>query len=390
MASSIKHTFMLRWVSVGAIALVSLLLFFWLQPAQPSVSMNRSSETPTANNVPTPSTPAVSHLPTPEAVKAVYLTSWVASSPALRNQRVIQLIENTELNAVIIDIKDATGRIAFEVEDPKLQAVGSVQNRIRDVRPFIESLHAKGIYVIARMCAFQDLYYVTVRPEAAVRRVSDGGVWRDRRGQAWVDPGSREVWDYLVALAREAHSVGFDEVNLDYIRFASDGNMKDIRYPLSDGKSKREVMESFFTYFRDHVKDTGVVLSADLFGLTCTVTHDMNIGQHLETAAGIFDYVCPMVYPSHYPYHWEGHARPATTPYPIVKSAMDHAVARLASANISIQKLRPWLQDFNLGAVYTPDMVRAQMQAVYDAGLTSWMLWSPSNIYTKAALKGKS
>jgi hypothetical protein len=113
----------------------------------------------------------------------------------------------------------------------------------------------------------------------------------------------------------------------------------------------------------------------------------MNIGQHLETAAKVFDYVCPMVYPSHYPYGWEGHARPATAPYAIVKSSMDHAVARLVSANISPKKIRPWLQDFNLGAVYTPEMVTAQMQAVYDAGLTSWMLWNPSNIYTRGALR---
>jgi hypothetical protein len=159
--------------------------------------------------------------------------------------------------------------------------------------------------------------------------------------------GAEEYWKYIVSIGKEAYSVGFDELNFDYIRFPSDGNMKDISYPWSKTQKKSEVLESFFVYLEKNMRPTGAVISADLFGMTTTNSDDLNIGQVLEKALPHFDYIAPMVYPSHYPTGFMGFANPANKPYEVVKYSMDKAVLR---ASTTPNKLRPWLQDFNLGA----------------------------------------
>ena len=333
-----------------------------------------------------------SHIDTPEAVKAIYMTSWVAGNPSFR-EKLVKIADETEVNSIIIDIKDYTGRIAFKVEDEMLQEVGAVENRIPDVREFIKLLHDKGIYVMGRISVFQDPYYVSKYPEFAVIRESDGEVWGDYKGISWLDAGSKQVWDYTVAIAKEAYANGFDELNFDYIRFPSDGNMNDIAYPFSEEKvladpnyGKAEVMRDFFKYLAGEMKDTGVVLSADMFGMVTTNPDDLNIGQVLEYAEPYFDYIAPMTYPSHYPNGFNGWLNPNKEVYGVVKYSMDEAVRRMNEASSTPSKIRPWLQDFDYGGNYDIAEVRAQIQAVYDSGLTSWMLWAPSNVYTRGAL----
>jgi hypothetical protein len=328
----------------------------------------------------------VKYVPTPHAVKGIYMTSWVAGSKKLR-QPLIDIIDTTEINSVVIDIKDYTGRISFVMQDNMVKSLGASERRITDMEELIDLLHEKGVYVIGRISSFQDAYLVVKRPELAVRRKSDNGVWKDAKGISWLDPGSTEVWDYLIGIGEEAYKVGFDELNFDYIRFPSDGNMKDITYPHSNGKSKPQVIKEFGAYVREKLGGTGAVLSADLFGMTTTNKDDLNIGQILENALPYFDYVAPMVYPSHYPAGFNNIKNPATKPYEVIKYSMDKAVARAVAATTSPLKLRPWLQDFSLGAVYTPEMVRAQIQATYDSGLTSWLLWNASNRYTVGAME---
>ncbi len=214
----------------------------------------------------------------------------------------------------------------------------------------------------------------------------DGGLWRDFKGLSWLDPASREVWDYNVEIAKEAARVGFDEINLDYIRFPSDGDTVNIVYPVWDYKTpKREVIRQFFEYFNQKVKPMGVFISADLFGLTLTSTSDLNIGQWLEDAALYFDYICPMVYPSHYPEGYEGYENPALYPYEVIYKALMIGRERLEIASVPA-KLRPWLQDFDLGAYYDAEMVNLEKRAVYEAGAYGWLLWNPRNVYTEEAL----
>jgi len=330
----------------------------------------------------------ITHLQTPEPVKAIYMTSWVAGTSDWRDQ-LIEFIEKSELNAVVIDVKDYTGRISFEVFDPALAAVGSQEKRVPDIREFIGNLHKKNIYAIARISVFQDLFLAKKRPDLAVK-TKTGAVWKDYKGISWLDPCAKEVWDYTVQIAREAERAGFDELNFDYIRFPSDGNMANIAYFFCGNleakpPSKAEWLEKFFKYLSDNLKDAGRPISADLFGMVTVNTDDLNIGQVLEKAAPYFDYLAPMVYPSHYPKGFNDYQNPAAHPYEIVYQAMAEASRRLIAASSTPQKLRPWIQDFDLGAEYTAEMVNLQKKAVYDAGLSGWMAWNAGNKYTKEA-----
>jgi hypothetical protein len=220
-----------------------------------------------------------------------------------------------------------------------------------------------------------------------VKKKSDGTVWKDRKGLSFIDVSAKPYWEYIATLARDAYAIGFDEINFDYIRFPSDGNMKDIAYPWTATTTKSVALEKFFAYLEQEVKPSGAVISADLFGMTTTNTDDLNIGQVLEPALRHFDYVAPMVYPSHYPPNFNGWVNPNEHVYGVVKYSMDKAVLRANTASTTPLKLRPWLQDFDYGGDYGAVEVRAQIQATYDAGLTSWMLWDPNNRYTPAALE---
>lgn len=335
----------------------------------------------------------VTHIETPEAVKAIYMTSWVASSVSFRND-LVSLIETTELNSVVIDIKDYSGIIPFPVSDPLLISVGSYENRVPDMRQFIKQLHDKDIYVIGRITVFQDPYMANARPDLAIKKESDGTIWVDYKNISYIDPGAREMWDYIVALSKESYAYGFDELNYDYIRFPSDGNMFDIYFPFSEERvladpyrGKALILQEFFSYLNQALDSEGVILSADVFGMTTTNYDDLNIGQILELIEPYFDYIAPMVYPSHYPFGFNNLGNPNLFPYEIVKYSLDRGVERLILASSTPLKLRPWLQDFDYGGDYDIAEVRAQIQAVYDAGLTSWMLWAPSNIYTRGALE---
>ena len=335
------------------------------------------------------------HVKTPDAVKGIYMTQCVAGTRDFR-ESLVKLVDETELNTIIIDVKDFSGGISFIPDDPELKDFLSSRCYARDMRDFIAYLHSKGIYVVARITVFQDPFFAKKHPDLAIQKASDRTLWADYKGIHYLDPGAKKAWEYIVALGKESYAAGFDELNFDYIRFPSDGNMKDIYYPWSEARvtadpahGKALVLRDFFSYLHESFEGSGAVLSADLFGMTMTNTDDLNIGQVLEYAAPYFDYIAPMVYPSHYPKGFNGYQNVNAHPYDIVKFSMDRGAARLAAATSTPLKLRPWLQDNDYPVPYTPEMVRAQIQAVYDAGLTSWMLWDAGNTYTSAALDGE-
>lgn len=376
---------------ISAGVLFFLVIFFLPSFFASSYSISSLLEETTEATSSKPFVPLVTHIKTPEPLKALYMTACVASTPSWR-ESLKSLIENTELNAVVIDIKDYTGVVSFPNEFPKSD--GNKGCVVFDMQEFVKILHESKIYVIGRISVFQDSSYTKIFPELAVKKKSDGGVWKDYNGLSFIDVGAKPYWDYVVKISEEAYMIGFDELNYDYVRYPSDGNMQDTSFTWTVGTStKSEMLESFFKYLHNNLRDSGVKLSADLFGMTTTVENDMNIGQMLELALPYFDYVLPMVYPSHYPATWNGFANPADHPYEVVKIAMTRGVERERILNISNglatstpSKLRPWLQDFNLGATYGPDKVKAQIQATYDSGLTSWLLWNAGNKYTASAL----
>ena len=357
----------------------------------------------------------------PSVIKAIYATNWSAGSEK-KLSYLISLIRDTELNAIVIDIKDYTGYIGYNTKLELPKKYKAVELRIPRLNELIKRLHDEGIYVIGRVSVFQDQRLALARPELALQSSSTQSVWRDRKGLTWLDTASTEVWDYHVMIAQELKERGIDEINFDYIRFASDGNLSDIVYPVWNGTTlKTHIIQDFFKYLREKLPDA--TLSADLFGLVTVNTDGLGIGQKLEYAIPHFDAIAPMVYPSHYYKGSFGYEAPAAHPYEIVKQSMENAVKRLrvssnnasTTPSVHISTLRPWLQDFDLGADYDAVKVRAQIQAVYDALCTreflalhraattsalvhceeseadtayynGWMLWNPSNVYTREAL----
>ncbi len=380
------------WFTIAGVTVILLVFFapFFLQSTYHASSSTDSLGEPWATSI-LPKMIPVTHLRTPEPLKALYMTSCVASNQNWR-ENLQTLIETTELNAVVIDIKDYTGVISFPNEFPR--AVTKSGCVVPDIREFIQALHESNIYVIGRISVFQDPSYTRLFPELAVKRKSDGEVWKDYKGLSFIDVGAKPYWDYIVSLSETAYKLGFDELNYDYVRYPSDGDIKDTLYTWALGTTtKPKMLEHFFAYLQDNLEDTGAKLSVDLFGMTTTAENDMNIGQMLELALPYFDYVSPMIYPSHYPAAWHGFVNPAEHPYEVAKIALSRGMEREQLLNVlnglatsTPSKLRPWLQDFNLGATYGSDKVRAQIQATYDVGLTSWMLWNAGNKYTASAL----
>ncbi len=316
--------------------------------------------------------------------RALYITSWTAGIS--RFQTLIDMAARSYLNAVVIDIKDSTGRVGYDSKVPMVAQTGAHERRIRDLDAILKYCRDRKIHTIARIAVFQDPNLAKARPDLAVRN-KGGGVWVDRKGLAWVDPASREVWQYNIAIAKEAAARGFEEVQFDYVRFPTDGRLKALSYPVYKGDvPKHEVIRSFFQYVDQQMKPVDVLTSADIFGLTTMVDDDLNIGQRIQDVADYVDYVCPMIYPSHYPHGHLGLKNPAEHPYHVIYDACLRGLRRLEGKRA---KLRPWLQDFKLGAAYDEKMIMAQIQAARDAGTSGFSMWNARNVYTDAAYLGK-
>ncbi len=394
-----------RILILGVLFLLSVGVVAAVASAMPKVSYIRGgnvAQVVGSNGVITPTEPEVQHLATPPTVKAVYMSQCAAGTPSFRKD-LIELVDTTEINALLIDIRDYTGKIAFPTDNPSLKDYVSDACGARDMKAFIKELHEKDIYVIGRITTFQNPAYTKVHPDEAVQK-SGGGVWKDHKGLAFVDVGAKPYWDNVVELAKESYAIGFDELNFDYIRFPSDGPMKEAVYSWADGRTKPEVLESFFKYLSEQLEPIGVVTSADLFGMTATNQDDLNIGQVLERALPYFDFIDPMVYPSHYPSGFNGYKDVNSHSYDIVHLSMVEAVRRTLATTTPIasfayerigtstpavyskpaypaSKIRPWLQSFDYPVTYTPAMVQEQIKANEDAGLDSYLFWDPANKY---------
>lgn len=397
--------------------------------AEDAIAHTTKMESGAQEMAPADTRKVVTHIPLPSAVKAIYMTSCVVGTTAFR-EKLVKLIDETEVNAVVIDIKDFSGTLSFPPTSPEWKGAWDASScGAYDMETFVRTLHEKNIFVIGRVTVFQDPYFTKNHPELAVTRASDGGVWKDRKGLSFIDVGARPYWDHLTLLVRDSYNIGFDEINFDYVRYPSDGNMQDIAFPLSmqsEYKSDKQAnLEAFFQYlnqkldnetlFADvHHEHTGRAsstpyTSVDLFGMTTTNTDDLSIGQVIERAAAHFDFVAPMVYPSHYPKSFLGLGNPNDYPYKVVNYAMQGGADRMKATTTVVagfahtrigtstppvyakpiyspDKLRTWIQDFDYGGDYDATDVRNEIQASYDAGVKSWMIWAPSNIYTREAL----
>jgi len=321
----------------------------------------------------------------PQHVRGLYVNSWSAGSTR-RLQQLIDLANRTEINAFVVDVKDVTGQVSYESSVPLVERVGANRDiRIGSIRRVLQQLKENDIYPIARIVVFKDPVLARARPDWAIR-TADQRVWRDHNDEIWVDSYNRNVWEYNVALAREAIALGFAEVQWDYVRFPDVPArfMRTAVYAAREGRAREDAIRQFLQYSQEQIADAPI--TADVFGITTSVNHDVGIGQLWEKMSDVTDVLLPMVYPSHYPRGSFGIAHPNSDPYQTLVEALSRGVRR----NRSIEDaalIRPWIQDFTLGQPrYGPAYVRAQIQATYDVGLHEWILWNPSSRYTEEAL----
>lgn len=324
----------------------------------------------------------------PEHVRGLYVNAWAAGSRN-RMDQLIEIARETEINSFVIDIKDATGYISHNTSIPKAIEIGADgERRIRDLPALLDRLEEEGIYPIARIVVVKDPILIESHPEYAIQDTA-GGVWIDSKDIIWVNPFAEEVWDYNVSIAREVAEMGFPEIQWDYIRFpdAPEADMARAVFNDAGDRSRTDAIRGFFEHARAGLEGLPVRSTADVFGVTTTYRRDIGLGQLWETFIDVVDVALPMVYPSHYFPHSFGYAEPNAYPYEIVKAALVDARERssvIEGAGIT----RAWLQDFSLGLpIYGGPEVRAQIQAVYDAGMQEWILWNPSTRYSISALE---
>ena len=316
--------------------------------------------------------------------KALYLSVYGIGDKTLRGAA-LELIDRTELNALVIDVKGDRGMIPYKSAVALASEVGAQRiTTIRDIHGLIDSLKQRGIYLIARIVVFKDDLLATARPELAVTTES-GAPWRDREQLAWVDPFRQEVWAYNLDIAAEAASLGFDEIQFDYVRLP---DASGLAFSLANTEENRvAAIAGFLAAAQKRLAPFNVFVAADLFGYVCWNLNDTHIGQRLETLTPILDYLSPMLYPSCFQYGIPDFRDPVAHPLEIVALTLKHAVDR---TGLSPLRFRPWLQAFADYAFdrreFTDKEIRQQIDAAEAVGADGWMLWNPHNRYTAAGL----
>ena len=328
----------------------------------------------------------------PVKVKGIYVTGPAAGSE--RMEQLIDLVSSTELNTMVIDVKNDEGNLTYKMEVPASANLEAGIRYVKDMPALIERLHQQGIYVIARIVCFKDPVLAAARPELALR-LPDGKAVMDANGLAWVNPYKEEVWDYLCTLAECASRDGFDEIQFDYVRFpiGNDANAAD--YGVDMSTYPREAgLTDFFNYASKRLHEKQIIFGADLFGTIIGSDVDRDrTGQNYLSIAEHTDAICPMIYPSHYANGTFGMNVPDQYPYETIANALQLSKEALGETDSPKGVVRPWLQCFNAIWVdghitYGSKEVHDQIQAVYDAGYEEWFLWHASNHYeqVKSAL----
>ena len=314
-------------------------------------------------------------------VRALYVNRFAAQSTK-RMRQLVKMADETEINALVIDMKDEFG-LNFKTSNAEWARNAGTAGTVRDLRGLLDTLRAHKILPIARMVVFKDSVTARVHPDWTMRR-QDNSIWRDKQGLAWVNPYNRELWKYNIGLGEELAKMGFGEIQFDYIRFPEPyPSLPKQVFPGSNGVSKPDVLASFLKEANSRYDKLGVRTTADIFGLVTTVNGALEVGQWWEKISPTVDVVLPMVYPSHYPRGSLGVAVPNADPYRIITLAITRARERDRKLGITAREhVRPWLQAFSLGKPpYGPPEIEAQKKGVYDAGYDGWVLWSPGSKY---------
>ncbi len=345
-------------------------------PSQPSESKAAAAkQTAVANTAATAAASA-----DPGIVRGLYVNRFAAQSTK-RMKQLIAMADETEVNALIIDLKDEFG-LNYASDDPKVQRNAGKAGTIPHLKELLDTLKAHKILAVARIVVFKDSVTARVNPEWDIRK-ADGSPWRDKKGMLWVNPYNRDLWDYNIRVAEEAVRLGFGEVQFDYIRFPEPYKSLPTQvFPGAGSEGKPQALAEYLKLARGRLAKLGVRTTADIFGLVTTVPGALEVGQSWEVLAPVTDVLLPMVYPSHYPPGSFNIPRPNADPYKTVNIAIAKAHDRNLKLGLTGERVRPWLQAFTLGKPpYGAEEIREQKRAVYDAGFDGWVLWHPGSKY---------
>ena len=359
------------------------------KPHTAPLSEGDSLHKPQTAGATTPKPPSVIKRKKPTKVAGIYISGYVAGNMK-RMKQFIKLLNETELNTVVIDIKNDSGHLTYDSKLSLAQQIGADRRRyIKDLPGLIRTLKKNNIYVIGRLVTFKDPFLAASRKDFAMKRKDNGGIWRDRSGIVWVDPYNERVRQYNLDIAKEVTTLGVDEIQFDYVRFPDNGKAVDrtVHFQNKEGITKAELIQKFLTDARDQLHPLGAALSADVFGLTTSTQDDMGIGQSWVKIAAVVDYISPMVYPSHYSRGIYGIQNPDLSPSAIVKRAIKDGLAKNKTIRHSKPaQIRPWYQAFTATWVkphqrYGQTQIREQIVAAKQQGVESYLLWNPNCKY---------
>jgi len=321
-------------------------------------------------------------------VKGIYVTAYSAGGS--RMTQLIDLMDTTELNAMVIDIKDDEGYITYKTDNPTLQKLGKPQPFIKDIHQLMKRLEKHDIYPIARVVVFKDTILAKKNPELSFRK-GDGTVWTNGGGDSFVNPYSKEVWDYNIEIAKEAAKLGFKEIQFDYVRFPEgfEKRADALKYVKTE-QSRVDVVSDFVQYAREELAPLGIRVSVDIFGYAASVPAAEGIGQDFVKISNNVDIISPMVYPSHYTTGWFGAEVPDKAPYQTIKGSMEDTHKKLEELGDNKPIIRPWIQDFTASWLgkgnyikYGKKQIEEQIRALKDTGVDEYLLWNASNRYTE-------
>ncbi len=359
---------------------------------------NTSEVTPSGGAAPTvtaePSkAPEAQDMRIQAKVKGLYVTAKAAGSESIRDY-LIEIADTTEINALVIDVKDDNGKITYSMDSPIAKNIKATSNAVSDMEELVKELQGKGIYVIARIVAFKDPYLAEQRHDLAIKK-TDGSLYRDNNGECWVNPYNKEVWDYLVEVASKAAATGFNEIQFDYIRFSTGKGMDKVDFgEEAKSKTKEEVILEFTKYAYEKLKPLGVFVSADVYGTIISSKTDAGlVGQNYVEMSKYLDYICPMIYPSHFGEGNYGVEYPDLEPFNIIRKVLTASKEKLEQIPEGEHRaiVRPWLQDFTATWLkhymeYGGDELRLQIGGLYAAGYEEWLLWNAGCNYSVEGL----
>ena len=332
--------------------------------------------------------PAFEHNPMPHACYSLYLN---AGTNVLQNiEAYITLAKQSKINTFVIDIKDneSPGYKADAMKNYSPTNYKRAGDKEALYRRVVRRLHEEGFYVVGRITCFKDSYFVKDNPQCAITEKATGEPFKHNKAY-WPSGFDRRVWEFNVALAKEAvQKFGFNEINFDYVRFPDRmTKVEDIvDYHNRYGESKVQAIQRFVQYACDEIHKVGAYVSVDVFGESANPGYTTAYGQYWPAISNVADVISGMPYPDHFTNGYYGVQKPWNNPYDILYQWGQRVQGRQA-VTPTPAVVRTWVQAYNVmrhvdrnGIAYDAENVEKEIRGLYAAGLTGgYITWLASS-----------